>query len=352
MYFCRKYIEHIGSLIFPPYLQEGDRVVILSPSSKIDKSFLKGACRCLKSWGLEVVAAKHAGGSHGTYAGTIRQRLEDLQEAMDDEKAKVIFCSRGGYGAVHLVGKPDFTRFRQHPKWLIGFSDITALHNLFQQQGFASLHAPMARHLTVEPEDDFCTQALKDILFGKVPGGGEEFCYTCPEHKLNRKGKGEGVLRGGNLSVFYGLRGTPYDIPAEGTVLFVEDVGERPHAVERMMYNLKLGGVLEKLSGLIIGQFTEYEENKSLGKELYGALADLVKEYDYPVCFGFPVGHVSRNVPLINGAAVTLEVGKREVKLSFHTERASSDAEKVSVDAEKVSTDTEKVSANTEEVGF
>ena len=109
--------------------------------------------------------------------------------------------------------------------------------------------------------------------------------------------------------------------PAEGTILFIEDVGERPHAVERMMYNLKLGGVLDKLSGLIIGQFTEYEENKSLGKDLYGALADLVKEYDYPICFDFPVGHVSMNVPLINGAAVTLEVGKKEVKLSFNTER-------------------------------
>lgn len=312
----------MDSLIFPPYLQEGDRVIILSPSSKIDKSFLEGAGRRLKSWGLEVVQAKHAGGSEGRYAGSIRQRLEDLQQAMDDAKAKVIFCSRGGYGAVHLVGKLDFTRFRQHPKWLIGFSDITALHNLFQQNGFASLHAPMARHLTVEPEADFCTQALRDILFGRALAGEEAFGYTCPEHKLNRRGKAEGVLRGGNLSVFYGLRGTPYDIPAEGTILFIEDVGERPHAVERMMYNLKLGGVLERLSGLIIGQFTEYEENKSLGKELYGALADLVQEYDYPVCFGFPVGHVSLNVPLINGAAVTLEVGKKEVKLNFnHIER-------------------------------
>lgn len=311
----------MDSLIFPPSLQEGDRVIILSPSGKIDKSFLKGAEKRLKSWGLEVVLAKHADGSNGTYAGSIRQRLDDLQNALDDEKAKVIFCSRGGYGAVHLVGKLDFTRFKEHPKWLVGFSDITALHNVFQQQGFASLHAPMARHLTVEPEDDFCTQALKDILFGNLPCEEERLCHTCPAHKLNHRGEAEGILRGGNLAVSYGLRGTPYDIPAEGTILFIEDVGERPHAVERMMYNLKLGGVLEKLSGLIIGQFTEYEENHSLGKELYGALADLVKEYDYPICFNFPVGHVTMNVPLINGAAVKLEVGKKEVKLSFNTHK-------------------------------
>lgn len=315
----------MSNLIFPPYVQEGDRVIIVSPSSKIDKSFLKEAKKRLKSWGLEVVTAKHAGGSHGTYAGSIKQRIEDLQEALDDEKAKVILCSRGGYGAVHLVGKLDFSKFRKYPKWIIGFSDITALHNVLQQHGFASLHAPMARHLAVEPEDDFCTQALKDILFGHlsadtaeaVDTSEEAFSYICPAHKLNHKGKCTGTLRGGNLSVFYGLRGTPYDIPAEGTVLFIEDVGERPHAVERMMYNLKLGGVLEKLSGLIIGQFTEYVENRSLGKELYGALADLVKEYDYPVCFGFPVGHVTMNVPLINGAEVTMETGRKEVKLSF-----------------------------------
>lgn len=311
----------MSSLIFPPYLQEGDRIIILSPSSKIDKTFLKGANKRLKSWGVEVVFAKHAGSTHGTYAGSIRQRLEDLQEAMDDEKAKAILCSRGGYGAVHLVGKLDFTKFREHPKWLVGFSDITALHNEFQQNGFASLHAPMARHLTVEPEDDFSTQALKDILFGNTLAGEEAFSYICPKHKLNHEGTGTGILRGGNLSVFYGLRGTPYDIPAEGTILFIEDVGERPHAVERMMYNLKLGGVLEKLSGLIIGQFTEYEENKSLGKDLYGALADLVKEYDYPICFDFPVGHVTANFPMINGAEVTLEAGKKEVRLSFNIKK-------------------------------
>lgn len=200
----------------------------------------------------------------------------------------------------------------RHPKWLIGFSDITALHCLFQKEGFCSLHAPMARHLAVEAEDDCCTMALKDVLFGVRPA------YTCEPHKLNRKGKAEGALRGGNLSVYYGLRGTPYDIPPEGTVLFIEDVGERPHAVERMLYNLKLGGVLDKLSGLIIGQFTEYEERRQLGKELYGVIADLLEGYDYPICFNFPVGHVPMNLPLIEGAQVKFEVGKKEVKLEFN----------------------------------
>ena len=296
---------------FPPFLQKGDKVVIVSPSSKIDKQFLKGAKKRIESWGVKVVMGKHAGGSSGRYAGTISQRLKDLQDAMDDPKVKAILSSRGGYGAVHLIDKIDFTAFREYQKWLLGFSDITALHNLFQKNGYASLHSLMARHLAVEPEDDPCTNYLKDILFGNLPS------YTCEKHKLNKQGSTQGVLRGGNMAVAYGLRGTPYDIPAEGTVLFIEDVSERPHAIERMMYNLKLGGVLEKLSGLIVGQFTEYEEDCSLGKELYAALADLVKEYDYPVCFNFPVGHVTHNLPLINGAKVEFTVGKKNVELKF-----------------------------------
>lgn len=301
----------MNNLTNPPYLSDGDRVAIVSPSSKIDKSFLKGAKERLESWGLKVVMGKYAGHASGRFAGTVRQRLSDLQKMMDDPEIKAILCSRGGYGAVHLIDKLDFTRFREHPKWLIGFSDITALHNLFQSNGFASLHAPMARHLTVEPENDPCTLYLKHILGGELPQ------YTCPYHKLNHHGTTRGILRGGNMAVFHGLRGTPYDIPADGSILFIEDISERPHAIERMMYNLKLGGVLEKISGLIIGRFTEYDEDRSLGKELYDALADLVKEYDYPICFNFPVGHVTYNLPLINGAEVELNVGKKTTELKF-----------------------------------
>lgn len=298
----------------PPYLHVGDKVVIVSPSSKIDKSFIRGARKLLESWGLKVTLGKHAGSSSGRFAGTVKQRLNDFQAAMDDKEVKAILCSRGGYGAVHLMDGLDFTHFHEHPKWLIGFSDITALHNLFQYNDFASLHAPMARHLTVEPEDDPCTQYLKDILFGNLPS------YSCEKHKLNQYGTARGTLRGGNMAVLYGLRGTPYDLPVKGTILFIEDVSERPHAIERMMYNLKLGGVLERLSGLIIGQFTEYEEDQSLGKELYKALSDLVKEYDYPVCFNFPVGHVTDNRPLIEGGEVELIVDRKGVTLKFEGE--------------------------------
>ncbi|KAA6332202.1 putative murein peptide carboxypeptidase [termite gut metagenome] len=301
----------MDSLIFPPFLDKGDKIAIVSPAGKIDKLFLKGAEKRLSSWGLKPVLSKYASYSSGQYAGAIKHRIKDFQTAMDDEEIKAIFCSRGGYGTVHIIDKLNFTYFHKRPKWMMGFSDITTLHNLFQIEGYASIHSLMARHLTMEPEDDSAALFLKNLLFGKLPH------YRCLSHILNQKGNSRGILRGGNLSVLYGLRGTHYDIPPEGTILFIEDINERPHVIERIMYNLKLGGVLEKLSGLIIGQFTEYEENYSLGKNLYGALADILKDYKYPVCFNFPVGHTTYNLPLINGAEVEFSVSKKIVELRF-----------------------------------
>ena len=154
-------------LIFPPFLEKGDKVIIISPSGKIEKEIVAGAWKRLASWGLKVKVGKHYADSYASFAGSIRHRLSDLQAAMDDETAKVIFCSRGGYGAQHLIGKLDFTKFREHPKWLIGFSDITALHCYFQAEGFASIHGPMGRHLTEEPADDFASEALRKLLFGE-----------------------------------------------------------------------------------------------------------------------------------------------------------------------------------------
>lgn len=299
----------MDTLKFPPYLKAGDKVIILSPSGPIDSFFLKEARKRLESWGLKVKLSKHAGGTCGRFSGTEKQRLDDFQKAINDKEAKLLFCSRGGYGAVHLIDKLDFTAFRENPKWLAGYSDITLLHELFQYEGFASLHALMARHLAVLPEEDICTHYFKEILFGNLP------VYPCESHKLNRKGTARGILRGGNLSVLYGIRGTVYDILPENSILFIEDVGERPYHIDRMMYNLKLGGILGKISGLIVGQFTEYDEDPSMGKEVYERIAGMVKEYEYPVCFNFPVGHDDLNYPLVCGAEVELKVTKKGVEL-------------------------------------
>ena len=298
---------------YPAFLQKGDKVTVISPSSIIEPDILAGGIKCLKSWGLNVSKGRFVRGKYGNFAGTVKQRLGDLQRAMDDPDCKAIFCSRGGYGANNLLAQLDFTKFRQSPKWLIGFSDITALHCRIQSEGFASLHAPMLKHLIEEGADDYCNQAIHDILFGI----NAQQHYQCKGNPLNHTGKAEGIIRGGNMAVWHGLLGTPYDINPAGTILFVEDVGEKPHAIERMFYNLKLSGFLDKLSGLIICQFTEFEEHKQLGKELYPALADMLKEYHYPICFGFPVGHVPMNLPIIEGAQVELKVSKKEVSLKF-----------------------------------
>ncbi len=297
-------------MIFPTPLKSGDLVTILSPSSKIDKDLVHGQKERLESWGLQVKIAPHALSKHHSFAGTRAQRLTDLQKALDDPRIRAVFCSRGGYGAIHLLEAIDLTRFRETPKWLIGYSDITALHSLLQKEGFASVHGIMGRHLAKEPADDPQIQALHSILFGDSPS------YRIPEHKFNRPGTANGILRGGNLSVLYGLRGTPYDFPAKGTILFLEDIGERVHHLERMMYNLKFGGILENLSGLLVGQFTESTQHESIGKALYEMIHDLIKPYSFPVSFNFPVGHVVENVPLITGSSVCLKITKKETILS------------------------------------
>ena len=302
-----------NNFTYPPFLLKGDKVTVISPSSIIEPEILKGGIQSLKAWGLKVSKGRFVSAKYGNFSGTVQQRLGDLQRAMDDPDCKAIFCSRGGYGANNLLGMMDFTKFRQCPKWLIGFSDITALHCRIQSEGFASLHAPMLKHLLEEGKEDFCNKAIHDILFGV----NAQQRYQCEGNPLNHTGKAEGVIRGGNMAVWHGLIGTPYDINPKGTILFVEDVGEKPHAIERMFYNLQLSGFLDELSGLIICQFTEFEEHKQLGKELYPALADMLKEYYYPICFGFPVGHVPMNLPIIEGAKVELKVGKKEVMLKF-----------------------------------
>ncbi len=293
---------------FPPFLKPGDQVRIISPSGKIDPALINGAVDRLHHWDFNPVCGRYAKCTHGRFAGTVDERLYDLMEALYDSSVKAIICSRGGYGAIHLLDLVDPEVIRQNPKWLIGFSDITALHALMQNTGMASIHAPMARHLA--EEDDFSAAALRNLLLGEIPH------YSFESHSLNREGECSGVLRGGNLSVLLGLRGTKYDFPAENTILFIEEIGEEPYHVERMMLNLKMSGVLSKLSGLIVGQFTDFEEDPGMFRSVNEIIADTVSDYDYPVAFNFPIGHVSQNYPLICGAQALLKIGKTPT-LSF-----------------------------------
>jgi len=304
-------------MIFPPLLSELDTVRLVSPAGNIESELLDGAERTLNTWGWNVKQGASAAHVYGRYAGTVEERLHDLQEAFDDPQCKAIFCSRGGYGAIQLIDKLDLNGFKRHPKWLIGFSDITLLHALLQQQGYASIHGGMAKRLATG-DDPLVSipcgkplELLHELLTGTKPE------MNIPPHPLNRKGRGKGPLRGGNLSILYSLRGTSLDYLPEGCVLFLEDTGEKPYAVDRMMHNLKLGGILKHLSGLIVGQFSDFPEDPLMLKSVYELIADSVSEYDYPVCFDFPVGHTEQNIPLLMGSGVELIVQENGVHLSY-----------------------------------
>lgn len=291
--------------MYPSTLAEGDTIAIVSPSSIIKPQNVYKALPVLHDQGWKTEVGPHAFDRHGTYAGTDANRLADLSAALTDPAVKAILCSRGGYGAVHILDELAKLPLEDDPKWIIGFSDISALHALMTSRGIASIHAPMAKHIADYGADDPDTASLFAILRG------EEVKYTLPYHPGNRTGEAAGLLVGGNLAVIAGLIGTPYDIFAPGRILFVEDVAEPIYKIERIFYQLKLAGILGNLAGLIVGKFTNYsgdEDNSSMEQMIQRMVAD----YDYPVVYGAPIGHVHHNIPLICGAGATLTVTEAE----------------------------------------
>ncbi|MCE5204693.1 MAG: LD-carboxypeptidase [Porphyromonadaceae bacterium] len=292
-------------MLRPPSLQPNDKAVVLSPAGKIDGYMVRDAAAVLENWGLLPVIAGHALLQAGRFSGSVEERLSDLQQAFDDPDVKLILCSRGGYGAVHLLNRLDFSKVRKNPKWVVGYSDITALHAALQLHGVASVHGPMAKHFSEEGGEDIAVRLTRNML------GGQPVTYEIPVtgmEGLNREGIAAGRLFGGNLSVFCSLLGTPYaKIPHRG-ILFIEDTGEAPYRVDRMIWQLKLVGVFEKISGLIVGQFSDYEEDGQMYFPLRQSILEAVKEYLFPVCFDFPVGHVKLNYPLLMGMKASLSV--------------------------------------------
>lgn len=300
-----------NDIIIPSSLAPGARVRIVSPSGSISPDIIDSALTMLCNAGYEVIVGKHAKAEYCRFAGTDVERLADLQEAFDDDRTDLILCSRGGYGATRIIGNVNLEGFACHPKWVVGFSDITAIHSLLQTNGFASLHAPMLKHLTEHGWEDRYVSHIFDILNGR------EVVYDIPCDSRNRMGIVRGTLRGGNLAVLSGLRGTRFDYSPAGTVLFIEDIGERPYQIDRMLWNMKHGGIFDGISGLIVGHFTGYEDDMSMGKTTCDLIAEMVSDYDFPVCFGFPVGHTDDNEPLICGATVELSVDSVSAKLKY-----------------------------------
>lgn len=285
-----------------PPLRKGDKIAIVSTARKISRQEIQPAIDTFREWGLKVNLGKHIFNENHQFAGTDEQRLADFQQALDDDSVNAIICARGGYGTVRLVDKVDFLKFKAKPKWIAGYSDATVLHShIHANFGIETLHATMPINFKTNTNE--ALESLRAALFGE----NSKFHIPCSE--LNRNGTAEGALVGGNLSILYSLIGTKSDIDTGGKILFLEDLDEYLYHLDRMMMNLKRAGKLSGLAGLVVGGMTEMNDNEvPFGKTAEEIIWEHVQEYDYPVCFGFPAGHIDDNRTLILGRRAMLSV--------------------------------------------
>lgn len=298
-------------MLKPDYLQPGDRIRIVAPAGKVVKEKILSGANLLRQQGFEVVVGDHVFDAHFQFAATDQNRLNDLQQALDDPHCKAIICARGGYGTIRLIDRIDLSAFRKHPKWLVGFSDITTLHARLQQEGFCSIHGAMPAFYL---KDDQPTESFNELVKTLT---GALSSTTVASHPFNRAGQTSGKLIGGNLSILYSLLGTPLEPQTEGCILFIEDLSEYLYHLDRMMHSLKLAGKLSKLNGLIVGGFTEMKDNDSpFGQTAREIIRDVLKDEHFPVCFDFPSGHIERNLPLVFGANYQLRVDTEKAVLS------------------------------------
>lgn len=292
-------------------LQKGDKIALISTARKINEAEITPAIQLLHTWGLEVVLGKNLLAIDNQFAGTVEQRIADLQVALDNPEIKAILCVRGGYGTVQLIDNIDFSTFIKTPKWVIGYSDVTVLHNHINQNfDIPTLHATMPINFpTNTPE---ALTSLKEVLFGKTP------TYSCKFNPLNHLGKAEGLLVGGNLSIIYSLTGTSSQLNTKNKILFLEDLDEYLYHIDRMMQNLKRAGMLSDLKGLLVGGMSDMNDNAvPYGKSAQEIIKDAVAEYNYPVAFDFPAGHLNDNRVLIFGKKVQLTVTKEKTVVRF-----------------------------------
>ena len=290
------------SILTPRPLRRGDRIAIVSPAGIIKPQIVYNCLPVLADRGWIPYVGENTFNREGTYAGT-------LETAFLDPDTRAIICARGGYGAVHLLDRLDRLPLRDDPKWVVGYSDISALHALMTRKGIKSLHAPMTKHIAQFSGKDGDSQLLFDKLEGATPD------VEVEAHPLNRPGKAEGLLAGGNLAVIAGLVSTPFDVIRPGTILFIEDIAEPIYKVERILYTLRLSGALGSLSGLIVGQFTDYAPDRN-SPTMEAMISRMVEPFDFPVAFGFPIGHVDHNIPMTCSSKVALDVSSDMTLLS------------------------------------
>ncbi len=296
-------------LLAPPALQKGDTIYILSTARKITREEIAAAVNAFEAWGLKVEIGKTIGLQDHQYAGTDKQRLEDFQYALDNPEIKAVICARGGYGTVRIMDDVVYNKFIKHPKWIVGFSDITYLHtHISNSLGVQTVHSIMPVQFPNASVE--AIETLREALFG------EKIEYKIAPHELNRPGSCNGILIGGNLSILYSITGTKSGINTLGKILFLEDIDEYLYHIDRMMINLKRSGKLQDLAGLMVGSFSEIKDNTiPFGKDACQIIAEHVAEFDYPVCFGFPAGHGKDNRALLIGKTYNLSINSESATL-------------------------------------
>lgn len=302
----------------PPYLKPGDTIGITCPAGHIGQDEIAPAIRTMQSWGFRVRIGNTVGKSDFSFGGTDAERLQDLQAMLDDPSIQAIMCARGGYGSARIIDKVDFTQFRRHPKWVIGFSDITILHcHINRLFGIATLHSKMCNSF---PDDLSKAESIVQdtILSIQQALTGKPMKYLTPADVNNRVGTAKGVLIGGNLSMLQSVLGTNSEINTNGKILFVEEVGEYLYTIDRMFNSLQRAHKLDNLAGLIIGGFNKIKPDdvgEEFGRTVYDIVKEKVKDLPYPVCFNFPVGHQRSNYALKCGVMHQLEVQNNRVVL-------------------------------------
>lgn len=295
----------------PPYLNQGDTIGIVCPSGYMPLEKTQRCIETLQKWGFKVELGKTVGNQFNYFSGTDEERLNDLQIMLDDKNIKAVYCGRGGYGLSRMIDKINFEKFVQQSKWVIGYSDITLLHaHIFSNFNIAGLHAPMAAAFNEIEESKIYIQSIYDSLTGKHQS------YKIGSHHLNRNGVCEGELVGGNLALLAHIIGSTSDIDTKNKIFFIEDIGEYKYNIDRMLMQLKRAGKLDELAGLIIGSFSEIKDTIiPFGQDLKEIIFDAVKEYNFPVCFDFPVGHVKENYALKVGCKYKLTINTKQTAL-------------------------------------
>ena len=296
----------------PTFLKKGDTVAVVSTARKVKYEELKYAVSLLKKWGLNVVLGKTIGASYNQFAGSDKLRTNDFQAQLDNPNVKAIWCAKGGYGTVRIIDKLDFSNFIKQPKWIMGYSDVTVLHSHIHNLGVETLHAQMP--VAIEDKTQESKNSIKETLFGNP------YEITVSSYKNNRLGNASGQLVGGNLSILYSLCGSPSAIDTTGKILFIEDLDEYLYHIDRMMQNLKRNGIFKGLKGLLVGGMTQMHDNTiPFGKKAEEIILETCEEYDFPIVFKFPAGHIPDNRALILGRKILLKANKEKTTVIFET---------------------------------